>query len=71
MTVAQIREPERADYVQVVFLESARFYKLMRDNPEFDQALKLLRDALLNPRVLFVALEALDSDLIQEIREAG
>ena len=71
MTVAQIREPEHADYVQVVFLESARFYKLMKDNPGFDRALKLLRDALINPRLLLVSVASLDSDLIQKIGEPG
>ena len=71
MTVAKIREPEHADYVQVVFLESARFYRLMRDNPEFDQALILLRDALLNPHLLLVSAASLDSDLIQKIGKPG
>ena len=38
MTMADLREFEEADYVQVVFLESARFYTLRRDNPVFEQA---------------------------------
>ena len=69
MTVAHIREPEGADHVQVVFLESARFYTLRRDKPSFDQELKLLGYALARPRVLRVGFVSLESETIEEVLE--
>jgi len=71
MTVAQIREQKGADHVEVVFLESARIYRLPRQNPAYDEALRLLRDALANNRALQVGLASLDSDIIEEIQEPG
>lgn len=70
MTVAHIREPKGADFVEVAFLESARFYKLLGKNPSYAEALKLLREALANKRVLKVGVVSLDSDKIEEIKEA-
>jgi hypothetical protein len=67
MTVAHLREPAGADYVEVVFLESARFYMLRKGHPAFDEGLKLLRDALARQRLLTVGLASIDSDNIEEI----
>jgi hypothetical protein len=71
MTVAQIREQKGADYVEGVFLESARIYRLSRKNPAYDEALRLLRDALAKGRVLQVGVASLDSDIIEEVQEPG
>ena len=65
MSVAHIREPKGAEYVEVVFLESARFYKLPKKNPKYDEILKLLRDAMAKGRVLKVQFASLDSDVIE------
>jgi len=46
MTPAYIREPREADYVEVVFLESARFYRLLESNPMYEHIVTLLRDAI-------------------------
>lgn len=67
MTVAHIREPEGADYLEVVFLESARFYRLLRQNPKYDEIVRLLRDAMAKGRVLKVRCASLDSDVIEEV----
>ena len=69
MTVANIREPKGADSVEVVFLESARFYKLSKENPAFDGALKRLREAVVKGHVLKVGFASLESDTIEEIKE--
>lgn len=69
MTVAHIREPEGADHAEVVFLESARFYRLARENPTYDNALRLLRDAVEKGRVLKIGLASPDSDIIEEVQE--
>jgi len=70
MTVADIREREPAKYVQVVFLESARFYKLHWEHPSFEKILGQLQDALAKRHVLKVALAAPDSDVIEDVDES-
>jgi len=69
MTVAHIREQKGADFVEVVFLESARFYRLSRKNPRYAEALRRLRKALAKKRVVKVGIASLDSDMIEEIEE--
>jgi hypothetical protein len=71
MTVANIRERKGASYVEVAFLESARFYRLLESNPAFDDALRLLRAAMAVGRVLRVGLASPGSDVIEEVREPG
>ncbi len=68
MTVAHLREPQGADHMEVVFLESARFYRLSKKNPAYDEALRLLRDAMANRRAVQVAVASLESDLIEEVQ---
>jgi hypothetical protein len=67
MTVANIRDRAGAEYVEVVFLESARFFRLLRKNPTFDDSYKRLREAIGKGRVLQVGLASPESDLIEEI----
>ena len=67
MTVANIREQSRPDCVEVVFLESARFYRLLRKNPAFDNLVKQLRDAMDSGRMLDVGVASPDSDIIEEL----
>ena len=69
MTVANIRDDPSADHVDVVFLESARFYRLDRSNPGFEQAIHLLRRAMEEGGVVNVGLESQHSDLICDIHE--
>jgi hypothetical protein len=69
MTVAHLRESEEAAHVQVVFLESARIYTLRGDNPAFEQALEILRDACARPRRVNVGLASLESDIIEVISD--
>ena len=65
MTVARIRE--RAESVQVAFLESARFYELPRSHPGFDRILLQLREAREQGRALKVRLPSLDSGIIEDV----
>jgi len=67
LTVAQIRSREGADHVQVLFLESARFYRLLREQPRFDELLERLREAELERRPVSVGLASLDSDVIEDV----
>ena len=65
LTVASLREPEEADHVEVLFLESARFYRLPRAHAGFDEVLGLLRRALEEHRTVLVEQPSTDSDVIQ------
>ncbi len=69
MKVANIRERKGADYAEVVFLESARFYRLPRETPSFDEILMKLRDALAKGRALEVWLASPESEIIEQIQE--
>jgi hypothetical protein len=66
MTVANIREESRADSVEVMFLESARFYQLLRSNPNFDVVLERLRRAIPQQQPLRVTLAQPGSDIIAD-----
>jgi hypothetical protein len=67
MTVAQIRRHEDRDYAQIAFLESARFYKLMEENPDFASILERLESARATGSVVDVALASVDSDVIENV----
>ena len=67
MTVAHIREQKGADSVEVVFLESARFYRLLRKNPVYDKVLRRLRDAMTKGHVLKVGIASQESDIIEDV----
>jgi hypothetical protein len=68
MTVAHIREQTQGDAVEVMFLESARFYRLLRSNPNFNAILERLRDARQNGEPVEIAIASPDSDLIDDVK---
>lgn len=68
MTVVNIRKRNEEDYVEVVFLESARFFKLLKSNPKYEKTLRSLQDAMHNQQVLTVQLATPNSDVIDEVR---
>lgn len=68
MTVAHIREPGGPDSVDIVFLESARFYRVLRSNPAFNDILRRLRDAAKDGHALTVELASLESDTIEDVQ---
>jgi hypothetical protein len=70
MTVAHIREPKGADDVDVVFLESARFYKLPRAHPRFNRILSQLRYAMARGRLVQVRLTSPHGDIIEDVELA-
>lgn len=69
MTVAHVRSGPGDAFVEVLFLESARPYRLSTGHPHFDRLLGLLRRAIAPPRVVKVHLASLDSDVIQGVRD--
>jgi hypothetical protein len=68
MRVAHIRERKEADYVEVMFLESARIYKLPKKNSKCDEILRLLRDAIARERVVKVRFTSPESDVIEDVQ---
>jgi hypothetical protein len=68
LTVAHIRSREGADHVEVMFLESARIYKLLMEQPGLDELLERLRKAEQAGRAVRVGLASLDSDLIKDVQ---
>ena len=67
MTVANIREDDQAGDLEVVFLESARFYRLSRVHPSFDRLAELLRNALTEQRPVRVSIPSWESDVIDDV----
>jgi hypothetical protein len=68
MTVAHIREQTQGDAVEVMFLESARFYRLPRNKPNFSALLERLRDAKQNGEPVEIATASSGSDLIDDVK---
>jgi hypothetical protein len=71
MTVAHIREPEGRDYCEVVFLESARFYRLSKANPGFGEVIETLRKAMAMGRPVKVVLATVDGEVIEGVQVDG
>lgn len=67
LTVARVRIREGADHVEVLFLESARIYRLPNDCPGFDQLLRSLRDAEASRQPVRVALASPLGVIIQDV----
>lgn len=68
MRVAHIREPRGADYAEVMFLESARIYKLLKRDPNYEENLRLLREAMAKRHVLKIGCASPDSDVVEEVQ---
>ena len=71
MTTVRILERDDADYAEVVFLESAQFYRLSKEDPAFDSMIVLLRDAMGKRVAVEVRLASLASNIIEEIKAAN
>lgn len=67
MTVAHIRDQEGANHAEIMFLESTRFYKLLRENRSYDSILAVLREAMATKQVLKVRFATLVSDVIEGV----
>jgi hypothetical protein len=68
MTVVAIRSLDEDDYDEVVFLESAQFYRLMKQRPGYDAMLGKLRSALSDAVPVTVCFESIEDDCIRNIR---
>ena len=68
MTVANIRREEESDFVVVLFLESARFYRLLKKNRDYRIILQKIENALSDTEPITVGFESIESDIIEEVK---
>jgi predicted TIM-barrel fold metal-dependent hydrolase len=71
MRPAHVRQEAGTENMEVVFLESARFYKLRRENPKFEAILRELREAVAKKRRVRVLLDAPNGDVIEDVEVVG
>ncbi len=64
MTVANIRDTGEQGCSEIMFLESARFYTLDRNNRKFKKLQTLFQEAMSKGRPVEVEIESVDSDII-------
>lgn len=67
MTAARVYEPAD-ERVRVTFLESARFYHVLGENPDFDRLLAMLANSAAEGRPVEVGLRSIASDVIESVR---
>ena len=66
VTVAKIRE-QQGDHVEVIFLESARFYRLLKKHPKYEVILETLRKALASGTKVRVRSTSPDGETIENV----
>lgn len=64
MTVANIRDTGEPDCSEIIFLESARFYRLDGNNRKYKKLQTLFKEAMSKGIPVEVELESIDSDII-------
>jgi len=67
MTPAHVRESAGAEFAEVMFLESARIYKLFKNNPKYEEIRKRLREAIAKKRFVGILLDQPHGGVIQDI----
>lgn len=67
MTPAHIRETPGSEFAEVMFLESARIYKLPKKNSKYEEILKRLREAIAKQRVVRALLDQPHGGIIEDI----
>jgi hypothetical protein len=67
MTVANIRYLADADYDEVLFLESARFYRLIKLHSDYGSMLEKLRKAHADGAAVEVCFSSVEDDCIEAV----
>jgi hypothetical protein len=70
LTVAQVRFKEGSDEAQVLFLESARVYRLPKAHPQFDFLLAMFHAAMQRGKRLIVTTTMPEGDLLESAAES-
>jgi hypothetical protein len=66
-----VRSAAGPDHIEVLFLQSARIYRLLTGRPGFDAALRTLQNAEAEGGTVVIGLDSLDSDVIEEVHTHG
>jgi hypothetical protein len=66
-TVAKVIDDKNNDFIKVVFLESARFYKLMRNKADFNKELSILKKAEKGNSAVKVRFAEPHGDIIKDV----
>jgi hypothetical protein len=69
--VARIIETTGADYTEVTFLESARFYRILKSNKHYNTNIALLKEAEKNKTALLVSFTQLHGDVIEKVERVA
>lgn len=69
--VARIIETTGADYTEVTFLESARFYRILKNNKHYSASMALLKEAEKNNTPLLVAFTEPHGDVIEKVERVA
>lgn len=67
LTVARVIDKPKEGYTEVIFLESARYYKLLHTNVKYTVYLNLLREAVKNKSVVQIRFSKPNGDIIAEV----
>jgi hypothetical protein len=67
-TVARVLDKSKEGYAEVIFLESARFYKLQHSNLHYAAYFALLKEAIKNKSVLEVRFTKPNGDIIESVK---
>jgi len=71
MTVAHVRTLPGAEFAEVMFLESARIYKLFKNNLKYEEIMKTLRKAAARNCSVRVLLNLPQGDVIEDVTGTG
>jgi len=67
MSAVHVRQEAGTENMEVVFLESARFYKLQRKNPKFEAILREVREAIAQKQRVRVLLDSPNGDVLEDV----
>lgn len=68
-TVAKVYLEKYSDpgSVKVTFYESARFYKIEKSNPKFNEMVRLLKEAIKKRKAVLVTLNSREGNVIERV----
>ena len=69
-TIHRVRIKESADEAEVLFLESARIYRLPKTHPRFKPLLSVVHAALKDGKCVSVITASRESDLLESVPES-
>lgn len=69
--VASVIESNQSNYMEVTFLESARFYRILKNNKQYNNIIALLKEAEKNKTTLRVSFTEPNGDVIEKVERVA